>query len=74
MWQATQNQKLLVLKLVQIARHDSTRTNTIVRFHGGRREPWSSGHGRRLAIPMVVGSNPSAIYWMVITFFQIYLL
>ena len=46
MWQATQNQKLLVLKLVQIARHDSTRTNTIVRFHGGRREPWSSGHGR----------------------------
>ena len=29
-------------------------------------EPWSSGYGRR---PKVMGSNPGAVYWMVITFF-----
>ena len=33
-------------------------------------EPWSSGYH----VPKVVGSNPSAVYWMDMTFFHIDLL
>ena len=28
------------------------------------REPWSSGYGKRLTIPKVVGLNPGTVYWM----------